>query len=52
MLFNPATASFAEYYLTPFKVAVRSFAVEAIAAPVRDLDALATTIADLRRQAE
>jgi putative tryptophan/tyrosine transport system substrate-binding protein len=47
VLFNPATASFAEYYLTPFKVAVRSFAVEAIAAPVRDLDALETTIADL-----
>jgi putative tryptophan/tyrosine transport system substrate-binding protein len=47
VLFNPATASFAEYYLAPFKVAVRSFAVEAIAAPVRDLDALETTIADL-----
>jgi len=47
VLFNPATASFAEYYLTPFKAAVRSFAVEAIAAPVRDLDALETTIADL-----
>jgi putative tryptophan/tyrosine transport system substrate-binding protein len=47
VLFNPATASFFEYYLTPFKVAVRSFAVEAIAASVRDLDALETTIADL-----
>jgi putative tryptophan/tyrosine transport system substrate-binding protein len=44
-LFNPATASFAEYYLTPFKAAARSFAVEAIAAPVRDLAALETVIA-------
>jgi putative ABC transport system substrate-binding protein len=46
-LFNPATAPFAEYYLTPFKAAAQSFAVEAIAAPVRDLAALETTIADL-----
>jgi ABC-type uncharacterized transport system substrate-binding protein len=35
-LFNPATATYAEYYLTPFKAAAVSFAVEAIAAPVRD----------------
>jgi hypothetical protein len=46
-LFNPATASFAEYYLTPFKAAARSFAVETMAAPVRDLTALETVIADL-----
>jgi putative ABC transport system substrate-binding protein len=47
VLFNPATAPFAEYYLTPFKAAARSFAVEAIAAPVRDLAALETVIAEL-----
>jgi putative tryptophan/tyrosine transport system substrate-binding protein len=35
-LFNPATATYAEYYLNPFKAAAVSFAVEAIAAPVRD----------------
>ena len=35
-LFNPTTAPYAEYYLKPFKAAAPSFAVEAIAAPVRD----------------
>ena len=35
-LFNPATAPYAEYFLNPFKAAAASFAVEAIAAPVRD----------------
>ena len=35
-LFNPATAPYVEYYLDPFKAAAASFAVEAIAAPVRD----------------
>jgi putative tryptophan/tyrosine transport system substrate-binding protein len=46
-LFNPVTASFAEYYLAPFKAAAASLAVEAIAAPVRDLAALETLIASL-----
>jgi putative ABC transport system substrate-binding protein len=36
-LFNPATATYAEYYLSSFKAAASSFAVEAIAAPVRDM---------------
>ena len=36
ILFNPATAPYAEYYLNPFKAAAASFAVEAIVAPVRD----------------
>src|SRR5262245_19853222 len=36
MLFNPATATYFEYWLNPFKAAAASFAVEAIAAPVRD----------------
>jgi putative tryptophan/tyrosine transport system substrate-binding protein len=34
MLFNPASAPYAEYWLNPFKAAAASFAVEAIAAPV------------------
>jgi putative tryptophan/tyrosine transport system substrate-binding protein len=34
-LFNPATATYAEYYLNLFKAAAPSFAVEAIAAPVQ-----------------
>ena len=36
MLFNPAVAPYAEAFLNPFKAAASSFAVEAIAAPVRD----------------
>jgi putative tryptophan/tyrosine transport system substrate-binding protein len=35
-LYNPPTAPYAEYWLNPFKAAAPSFAVEAIAAPVRD----------------
>jgi putative ABC transport system substrate-binding protein len=33
MLFHPATATYAEYWLSPFKATAPSFAVEAIAAP-------------------
>src|SRR5690348_5874444 len=36
MLFNPASATYAEYWLNPFKAAAASFAVEAIAARVHD----------------
>jgi putative ABC transport system substrate-binding protein len=49
-LFNPATALYAEYYLGPFKVAAASFALEAIAAPVRDTSELEATIAALARE--
>ena len=44
-LFNPATAPHFEYYLNPFKAAAASFAVEAIAAPVRDASELESVIA-------
>ncbi|SEE01613.1 putative ABC transport system substrate-binding protein [Rhizobiales bacterium GAS188] len=44
-LFNPVTAPFAEYYLTPFKAAAASLAVEAIAAPVRDTFELESVVA-------
>ena len=44
-LFNPATAPFAEYFLNPFKAAARSFALEAIAAPVRDSSELESVVA-------
>ena len=40
LLFNPATAPYAEYYLNPFKAAAASFAVEAIVAPVHDMSEL------------
>jgi putative ABC transport system substrate-binding protein len=44
-LFNPATAPYAEYYLNSFKAAAASFAMEAIAAPVRDASKLESVIA-------
>jgi|SRR6266545_3649700 putative ABC transport system substrate-binding protein len=49
-LFNPATASYAGYYLTPFKAAAPSFAVEAIAAPVHDSSELESVVAALARE--
>ncbi len=49
-LFNPATATYAEYYLTPFKAAAASFAVEAIAAPVRETSELESIIAAHARE--
>jgi len=49
-LFNPATAPFAEYYLNPFKAAAASFAVEAIAAPVRDTSELESVVAAQARE--
>jgi ABC-type uncharacterized transport system substrate-binding protein len=45
MLFNPATATYADYFLKPFKAAAPSFAVEAIAAPVGDMSELESVIA-------
>jgi putative ABC transport system substrate-binding protein len=45
MLFNPVSASYAEYWLNPFKAAAASFAVEAIAAPVRDRSELESVVA-------
>ena len=51
MLFNPVSAAaFAEYWLTPFKAAAPSFAVEAIAAPVRDRSELKSVIAAQARE--
>ena len=49
-LFNPATAPYAEYYMTPFKAAAASFGVEAIAAPVRDPSELESVVAALARE--
>ena len=44
-LFNPATAPYAEYYLSPFKAAAASVAMEPIAAPVRSTFELESAIA-------
>jgi putative tryptophan/tyrosine transport system substrate-binding protein len=49
LLFNPATAPYAEYYLNPLKAAAASFAVEAIAAAVRNTSELETAIAEQAR---
>jgi len=48
-LFNPATAPYFEYWLNPFKAAAVSFAVEAIATPVRDRSELEPVIAEQAR---
>ena len=45
VLFDPATATYAEYYLKPVKAAALSLAVEVIAAPVRSPSELESTIA-------
>jgi putative tryptophan/tyrosine transport system substrate-binding protein len=50
MLFNPVSATYAEYWLKPFKAAASSFAVEAIAAPCRDRSELETIIATQARE--
>src|SRR5437588_12278093 len=44
-LFNPATATYFEYYTIPFKAAAASFGVEAIAAPVHDSSELESAFA-------
>src|SRR5215813_5659282 len=49
-LFNPATATYAEFYLNPFKAAAVSFAVEAIAAPVRDRSELESAVSAQARE--
>jgi putative ABC transport system substrate-binding protein len=50
LLFNPATAPYAEYYLGPLKAAAASFAVKAIAAPVRDARELESVVAAQARE--
>jgi ABC-type uncharacterized transport system substrate-binding protein len=48
-LFNPATAPYAEYYLSPFRLAATSLALEATAAPVRNAAELQSAIATQAR---
>ena len=45
LLFNPTTAPFAAYWLTPFKAAAESLAVDVIVAPVHDMTELEATVA-------
>ena len=44
-LFNPATATYFEYYMNSFKAAAASFGVKAIAAPVHDRSELESVFA-------
>ena len=50
LLFNPATAPYAEYWLNPFKAAAASFGVQAIAAPVHDTSELESVVAAQARE--
>ncbi len=50
ILFNPATAPYAEYFVNPFKAAAASFVVAAITAPVRDTSELESVIAAQARE--
>jgi putative tryptophan/tyrosine transport system substrate-binding protein len=50
MLFNPASATYAEFWLNPFKAAAAAFAVEAISAPVRDESELDSVVAAQARE--
>ena len=50
MLFNPAVATYADFWLTPFKSAAASFGVEAIVAPVHDRSELESAVAALARE--
>jgi putative ABC transport system substrate-binding protein len=45
ILFNPTTATYAEYWLKPFRAAAASFALKAIEAPVRSNSDLDSAIA-------
>jgi len=49
-VFNPVTAPYFEYYLSPFKNAAPSLSVEAIAAPVHNLTELESIIAAQARE--
>jgi putative ABC transport system substrate-binding protein len=49
-VFNPATATYSEYFLNPFKAAAASFAVEAITAPIRDMSELEAVVAAQARE--
>jgi putative tryptophan/tyrosine transport system substrate-binding protein len=50
MLFDPAMAPFASYYLNPFKAAAASFGIEAIVAPVDDMAELERVVATSARE--
>jgi putative ABC transport system substrate-binding protein len=50
ILFNPATATYFEYYMNPLKAAAASYGVEAIAAPIQDRSDLEAVFAAQARE--
>ena len=50
LVFNPATAPYAEQYMNPFKAAAASLAVEAIAVPVQQASQLEAVVAAQARE--
>jgi putative ABC transport system substrate-binding protein len=50
ILFNPATATYFEYYMNPLKAAAASYGVEGIAAPVHDRSDLEAVFAAQARE--
>jgi putative ABC transport system substrate-binding protein len=50
ILFNPATATYADHYLNAFKIAAASFGVEAVIASVRDRSELESVISAHARE--
>jgi putative tryptophan/tyrosine transport system substrate-binding protein len=50
MVFDPAMAPFASYYLNPFKAAAASFGMDAIVAPVDDMAELERVVATSARE--
>ena len=50
LLFNPATAPYAENYLNPFKAAAASLAVEAILSPIQQVSQLEAVAAQARER--
>ena len=50
MLFNPASAAYAEFWLKPFEAAAAVFAMQAISAPVRNESELDSVIAAQARE--
>jgi putative ABC transport system substrate-binding protein len=47
LMFNPETAPYADYYLRPFEVAARSYAVEPVAASVRSAEDIERVVASV-----
>jgi putative ABC transport system substrate-binding protein len=50
LLFNPANATYAEYYLNSFRAAASSLGVEAVAAPVHDMSEFESAVATQARE--